>query len=1145
MRPRRQSISFQPSSSKIAQDVRGKKRSQSMAPGDNRRPMPPPRSILKPPIALNYELGAHDGTSSISAAPLSNGTAAVSSNEEMAVSMELTEDVRAREFRAEVHDNISRKSLGRRVSFASHAHVRVFEAQEQNTNSSGAPSSSPSPSSPPVEPPTGSTPHVSNENDYPGRRVSAAPRPSIPYSENGEASMSMDEGDEAPSPLPNSIFFPSNAGRNNLQDADDDDERSQDEDDDMDITEAIALKMHRKRSLSLASQPVGPNKRTSFIPRRRSSTKFAQPSDTPADTNADDENAMEFTIPLNKALKKPQPPSDAWLALQAMTHSGVNPEARDVESGSQADDMDLNSAISRLSNARTSLGLNGNSENHNEGNDSQEITASFTSSEESLDGDRLDIGDRTMNITNLLGDIREMGRIGDDDVTMSGAGSNAVHSDYARVLPPPLSATSDSVSRERQSHGLNGAVSTEAQMSPQPRLGVFSAPQTLTTQPPSLGNSSPPFVTQPPPPRPSSPVKKRPSIADGENMDRSGSPAKKLLHDVDASDSARPNITPKTTPFSPSKSRINVPSDAANAGGTKTTSNVRRPSGYFSQRKSAAAASQAPTVSDQNSIYPREALKDRGNQENIDTNEEIPASPTKLITPHTEIEEVTDQWRFEVEDDEYETDEDNGPPISIEQFFMMTGVKFMDELTIPRRSTVCPSQLHRSVQDGEDLPSISEFVTAMNVNIPQLELYSWVAKDLQKWIDDSKIIYAQAEEEAAKMTPGLFREFSRANEEDRAELLHQLKLIKANNHSTAKAQWYDWKYQWITNLQEMAEKAKVQLQSDDAVISKFISQAEDILPSLREKHAQILQEYEQERLEVEEIESSDPTYLAELKVTIDEQNSTLEDFRAEVTEGQAKLERLTEKLAELDLQKRENVEAIEEARRMIHVHKNSTRAEVFRLKDELESLQALHLWQATQIHPHTIEFIYDNHFRVVIPCMKFKPVASRIDVFGLKGEMQRYDPFPALTKYAIEHAKRLSFDDRPYNTKQVLERLGDFWASLAQIRSQLKFLGIKYPLSIDTGTLDGAELSGALRATASILFPKPMSKALVSFVFKSEMVETWPMSIRSIGCEVQVVYGTAESEIIKNAIMDRLDQATVEDNHACLLDACVEATTRY
>jgi Knl1 RWD C-terminal domain len=110
-----------------------------------------------------------------------------------------------------------------------------------------------------------------------------------------------------------------------------------------------------------------------------------------------------------------------------------------------------------------------------------------------------------------------------------------------------------------------------------------------------------------------------------------------------------------------------------------------------------------------------------------------------------------------------------------------------------------------------------------------------------------------------------------------------------------------------------------------------------------------MNELEHEKALVAEIENCDQQYLNELKITISEQklvfplakkkldltrsySAELEAFRADLAEGSAKLERLEEKLQELNLQKQEATSAIDEAQRLIHIQKNSTRAEVFRLK---------------------------------------------------------------------------------------------------------------------------------------------------------------------------------------------------------------------
>jgi kinetochore protein Spc7/SPC105 len=177
------------------------------------------------------------------------------------------------------------------------------------------------------------------------------------------------------------------------------------------------------------------------------------------------------------------------------------------------------------------------------------------------------------------------------------------------------------------------------------------------------------------------------------------------------------------------------------------------------------------------------------------------------------------------------------PPISIEQFFVMTGIRFMDEIAAPRRS-VHPSQLRQSSRvqrsSSREVPEkipMAEYVTATMVNIPQLKLYTRVAKDLQAWIEQSKTVYEQAEEEAAKLTPQLFTEYSQANEEGQEQLLvriifcfgvasvadvvpqHQLHLMKANSRGLAKSDWYDWKLGWVEGLHAAATKGFAELEA--------------------------------------------------------------------------------------------------------------------------------------------------------------------------------------------------------------------------------------------------------------------------------------------------------------------------------------------
>jgi predicted RNase H-like nuclease (RuvC/YqgF family) len=54
-------------------------------------------------------------------------------------------------------------------------------------------------------------------------------------------------------------------------------------------------------------------------------------------------------------------------------------------------------------------------------------------------------------------------------------------------------------------------------------------------------------------------------------------------------------------------------------------------------------------------------------------------------------------------------------------------------------------------------------------------------------------------------------------------------------------------------------------------LDTIIEQAESILPSLREEHAEAIREFEEEQRIAAEIENCDQEYLSELKTTLAEQ----------------------------------------------------------------------------------------------------------------------------------------------------------------------------------------------------------------------------------------------------------------------------------
>ena len=504
--------------------------------------------------------------------------------------MEVTQD-----YTTPLHDNTSRKSLGRRVSFASHSHVRMFDPV--HTNSTGSPQSSPAPVSPDGH---SRQSDVTNENDYP-KQNSHRRRSSARYS------LAQSEDMDLTSVIPGTF----RSGGSAILDEDFDDFDNEDDDDDMDVTEAIRGDFARKRSLSLGKrQPLAqiPSIPVPILDNADQSQLDIGNESTHSDATSDQSQAMEFTVPLGQSLR-PADQDQAWLALKQATHSGNN-----VSEVSSDDEMDLDDAMSRLRRARDSMSLAQLNVDHNE----EHQDDSFTSADNSFE----DNGNKTINLSQAFGrasmaqgDSRLNVNLNTDESEVYGAvvpvqpilqsitPSTSVVRPPAPQQPPRVSIfqppPSNEVPKQPVTSGSSDKATIPVPFSFTPKVPLSSKSNPLSADSPSRSKSKPTFsaafappVSRPSPKKPivsveprSSPNKRPRSIInddiENQDVDKPSPPKRQAL---DAQSSAGPTSNPqsfthKPKPLSPSKKApFQLPPD--------TTS--RRPSGYYAKRKSLA-----------------------------------------------------------------------------------------------------------------------------------------------------------------------------------------------------------------------------------------------------------------------------------------------------------------------------------------------------------------------------------------------------------------------------------------------------------------------------------------------------------------------------------------------------------------------------
>ena len=179
---------------------------------------------------------------------------------------------------------------------------------------------------------------------------------------------------------------------------------------------------------------------------------------------------------------------------------------------------------------------------------------------------------------------------------------------------------------------------------------------------------------------------------------------------------------------------------------------------------------------------------------------------------------------------------------------------------------------------------------------------------------------------------------------------------------------------------------------------------------------------------------------------------------------------------------------------------------------------------------------------MLIPCVNFVPIVSRVTIDRLPILGKRQDPFPALSDLTLQTAVKWvrSMGDATTNREvsdlvwyphggltgtaesQIVTFLSDYWTSIVRLRTQLNVIETKYPVVIEVIPQDDTteDLNTSTSSTSALLATVPYfkatvklvdlaarSKILINLVFDFGVFAHWPMALKKTKCEVEVAVG--------------------------------------
>lgn len=457
--------------------------------------------------------------------------------------------------------------------------------------------------------------------------------------------------------------------------------------------------------------------------------------------------------------------------------------------------------------------------------------------------------------------------------------------------------------------------------------------------------------------------------------------------------------------------------------------------------------------------------------------------------------------------------------VPLSAFLEMVGISWQDDLIGRKSLAARTDHLTSQYPKGHEFP-LPEYVEA-NLESIFLSMLSWADSEITQRTQQGKEILTTIERVCSETNPPVVHDYLAADEEDRGMFESVLLQIKSVTYLRARARWYDWKQAILSDRVE----ADVRGIRDDMLADAERHAAERqtidrVLPDLRKRRDELEAELAAHRAQVEAVLACDPEEIAALREGIEEQDTELERFRAELDGKIAKNAEIEEELATLGTQRDQHALAIDAARSLCD---QATVGDVMRLDAELEALQMLHGWRVVRAGPRLELQLGELELEVPVDALERATLS-------LKNPQGPDAGLLVLAQAALVTAK-------PTSLRGVVNTVTQLWTAARGVRDELRRLALYYPVTYEAG-------KATLSVSATLVLPKARARASLALTLGPDVLTGWPEAARALPVEVTPAYGRVDALGLRERAKETLASADLS-LAGVLFQACAEAAALY
>ncbi|KAM3579918.1 hypothetical protein VKS41_007637 [Umbelopsis sp. WA50703] len=442
--------------------------------------------------------------------------------------------------------------------------------------------------------------------------------------------------------------------------------------------------------------------------------------------------------------------------------------------------------------------------------------------------------------------------------------------------------------------------------------------------------------------------------------------------------------------------------------------------------------------------------------------------------------------------------------MSLNDFLTYAGISFMDNITpnanIPNLTTFD--------KENAPPPTLADYVASHSSIIPELELYQYCCKELIGLIEDGKASIKEKEEQMDKVTPKFILDYI-AGDMDMRELMDtRFKLVKQNARLCGKKEWYIWRENLVTEINQVLRRNLAMLQDEQAKVDHTLMEVNKRLPGLISFLIDMRQTYIKATERAAALHTVDPEQLADLETEIAEQKISLETFKSDAELLNNEESDLNRQLEQLALRKQQLNQDIDKAEQTCNEYKTLTLDDLRAAKKTYNEHVSIGRWDPLKVSPRTMAFIYDKDLEIRIDCEKLK---SRHD----DATQVRVVPSESttVTEMLLPGVKEILQNN--WDISVILQNVALYWRQVKVIQSELDLVQSRYSIVLDR--LADTGLGEGLQCTVTLFNFSARFKYTVSFPIRPEEVIDFPQ-VNSGDWIAKKIYGDISHEDMQSLI---------------------------